>query len=73
MGPEHDVRMPLTAYWRYAIVVNFVVAAVLTPGPDIASQMMMATPLLILYGLSIGVAYMVARPAATSEPAPDAS
>ena len=52
----------LTAYWRYAIVVIFFVAAVLTPGPDVASQMMMATPLLFLYALSIGVAYFFARP-----------
>jgi Sec-independent protein secretion pathway component TatC len=37
---------------------------VLTPGPDVASQMMMAAPLLVLYVLSIGVAYVVARPAA---------
>jgi sec-independent protein translocase protein TatC len=49
---------------RYAIVVIFIVAAVLTPGPDVASQMLMATPLLVLYALSIGIAYMVGRPAA---------
>ena len=48
---------------RYAIVAIFVVAAVLTPGPDVASQMLMATPLLVLYALSIGIAYLVARPA----------
>ena len=43
---------------RYAIVVIFIVAAVLTPGPDVASQLLLATPLLLLYLLSIGVAYM---------------
>jgi sec-independent protein translocase protein TatC len=48
---------------RYAIVVIFIVAAVLTPGPDVASQLLMAAPLLVLYGLSIGVAWFVARPA----------
>jgi sec-independent protein translocase protein TatC len=53
---------------RYAIVVIFIVAAVLTPGPDVASQMLMATPLLVLYALSIGIAYMVGRPAAAEEP-----
>jgi sec-independent protein translocase protein TatC len=57
----------LIAWWRYAIVVIFVVAAVLTPGPDVASQMLMAAPLLVLYALSIGVAFVVARPAATTE------
>jgi sec-independent protein translocase protein TatC len=53
----------LIGWWRYAIIVIFVVAAVLTPGPDVASQMLMAAPLLVLYVLSIGVAYVVARPA----------
>jgi sec-independent protein translocase protein TatC len=47
---------------RYAVVAIFVVAAVLTPGPDIASQMLMAAPLLALYALSIGVAWLVGRP-----------
>ncbi len=54
---------------RYAVVVIFIVAAVLTPGPDIASQMLMAVPLLLLYVLSIGVAWVVARPAADPVPA----
>jgi sec-independent protein translocase protein TatC len=57
----------LITWWRYAIIVIFIVAAVLTPGPDVASQMMMACPLLVLYALSIGVAYMVARPASTED------
>src|SRR5581483_5476762 len=48
---------------RYAIVVIFIVAAVLTPGPDVASQLLMAAPLLVLYALSIGVAYFAARAA----------
>jgi sec-independent protein translocase protein TatC len=52
----------MIGWWRYAIVVIFVVAAVLTPGPDIASQMLMATPLLVLYALSIGIAWIVAKP-----------
>jgi sec-independent protein translocase protein TatC len=46
---------------RYAVVVIFIVAAVLTPGPDVASQMLMAAPLLVLYILSIGVAYVFGR------------
>src|SRR4029453_10543483 len=52
----------MLAWSRYAIVAIFVVAAVLTPGPDVASQMLMGTPLLVLYALSIGIAYLVARP-----------
>jgi sec-independent protein translocase protein TatC len=56
---------------RYAIVVIFIVAAVLTPGPDVASQLLMATPLLILYAISIGIAWLVGRPAPGSVPATD--
>lgn len=41
-------------YRRHAIVIIFIVAAVVTP-PDVVSQMLVATPLLILYELSIVV------------------
>lgn len=51
----------LIGWFRYAIVIVFVVAAVLTPGPDIASQMLMAGPLLVLYVVSIGVAFVFRR------------
>jgi len=51
----------LLHYARYSVVVVFVVAAILTP-PDAASQMLMAVPLLLLYGLSIGVAYVFYKP-----------
>jgi sec-independent protein translocase protein TatC len=54
---------------RYAVVGIFVVAAVLTPGPDIASQLLMAAPLLVLYVLSIAVAWAVAAPSPADEPA----
>jgi sec-independent protein translocase protein TatC len=56
----------LISWFRYAIVVIFIVAAVLTPGPDAASQFLMATPLCILYGISIGVAYFFGRGRTTS-------
>ena len=56
---------------RYAIVTIFIVAAVLTPGPDVASQLLMAGPLLALYAISILVAYIVARPAAATESTPE--
>jgi len=46
----------LLAFGRYAVLVIFIVAALLTP-PDAASQVLMAAPLLVLYGISIGVAY----------------
>lgn len=56
----------LIQHGRYAIVVIFIVAAVLTP-PDVASQMLMAVPLLALYAISILVAYVFARPRVTPD------
>jgi len=56
--------------WRYALIGIVVIAAVLTPGPDVASQLLLVAPLIVLYVASIGVAYVFAnRPA---DPAPDA-
>ena len=48
----------LKDFARYAIVIIFILAAVLTP-PDLFSQLAMAAPLLILYGVSILIAKMV--------------
>ena len=50
----------LIRHSRIAIVIIAVIAAVLTP-PDIFSMMMLAVPLLALYGLSILVAYFARR------------
>ena len=38
---------------KYAILINFIVAAILTPTPDVVNQMMMAVPLMILYEISV--------------------
>jgi sec-independent protein translocase protein TatC len=40
---------------RYAILVIFIVAAILTPSPDALSQILMAIPLMFLYEISIFV------------------
>jgi len=56
----------MLSYLRYAVLVIFIVAAVLTPGPDVASQLLMAGPLLVLYGISIAVAYFFATPRAAA-------
>jgi sec-independent protein translocase protein TatC len=52
---------------RYAVVAIFILAAVLTPGPDVASQLLMAGPLLLLYVHSIGVAFVARRRAPADE------
>ncbi|MFA5215398.1 twin-arginine translocase subunit TatC [Sulfuricurvum sp.] len=42
----------MIGFFRYAIVIIFIIAAVLTP-PDVISQILMAIPLIVLYGVSI--------------------
>lgn len=42
----------LIDFFKYAVVIIFIVAAILTP-PDVLTQFLMAVPLVILYGLSI--------------------
>jgi sec-independent protein translocase protein TatC len=51
----------LWSFNKYWIVLSFIIGGVLTPGPDVLSQFMMATPLVVLYELSIFIAYVVTR------------
>ena len=50
----------LIKYFKYAIVIIFIIAAIITPTPDIVTQSMFAGPMLLLYLLSIGIAKIVA-------------
>jgi sec-independent protein translocase protein TatC len=43
------------------MVIILIVAAIITPSPDISSQILVAIPLFILYEISIGVSAMVLR------------
>src|SRR5881296_3528569 len=44
---------------RYAILVIFIIAGALAPTPDISSMVIFASPMLVLYVLSIGIAWFV--------------
>jgi sec-independent protein translocase protein TatC len=46
---------------KYAILINFIIAAILTPTPDIVNQMLMGVPLLILYELSVVAVWLFGR------------
>jgi sec-independent protein translocase protein TatC len=48
----------LLAKFKYAILVIFIVAAVITPTPDIATQCVFAVPMILLYLLGIGAAWL---------------
>jgi sec-independent protein translocase protein TatC len=49
----------LWKFSRWFVVLAFVIGAVLTPGPDVVSQFMMAVPMIALYNLSILLAWRV--------------
>lgn len=51
----------LRRMWKYAIIVILVIAAIITPGPDVVSQMTVAIPLVVLYGVSILLAKRVEK------------
>jgi sec-independent protein translocase protein TatC len=48
----------LLKYFKYAFLVIFIVAAVISPGTDMMSQVIMAVPMLGLYVLSIVIAFV---------------
>jgi len=54
-------RQSLSGKRGYAIVIIFVLAAVLTPGPDAVTQCLMAAPLLLLYEACIWGARLIER------------
>ena len=47
----------LVKYFKYAFLAIFIIAAVISPGTDMMSQMVMAVPMLALYLISIIIAY----------------
>src|SRR4030095_16079354 len=51
----------LLRVWRYAMVLIFIVAAVLSPTTDVPNLLVFAAPMLILYFLSIGIAWVFHR------------
>ena len=57
LTPEMMIR-----YWKLAVVGSFIAAALVTPTPDIVNMLILALPILLLYGVSIGIVTM-AKPA----------
>ena len=57
----------LKKYFKYAFVIILLVAAVITPSPDITSQIIVALPLLLLYWISIQLVARVDRRKAMEE------
>lgn len=59
----------LRKYWRYAVVIIFIVAAIVTP-PDVVSQTIIAIPMLLIYEISILISKVVAKRQTQTLPKP---
>jgi sec-independent protein translocase protein TatC len=46
---------------KYALLIAFIIAAVVTPTPDVVNQLLMAGPLIVLYEISIIAVRFFAR------------
>ncbi|MDB4996228.1 MAG: Twin-arginine translocation protein TatC [Myxococcaceae bacterium] len=59
----------LLKFSRWAIILSFVLGGIVTPGPEITSQLAVSGALILLYFVSIGVAFIVGK---KKEPVDDA-
>ena len=48
--------------FKYAVVFAFIFAAIITPTPDMVTQLALAIPMMLLYLLGVAVAYVFAKP-----------
>jgi sec-independent protein translocase protein TatC len=46
-------------HFRYAILIIFIIAAIVTPTPDVVNMCIFAAPMVGLYAVSVGVAWLV--------------
>jgi sec-independent protein translocase protein TatC len=47
--------------FKYAVVLAFIIAAIVTPTPDMVTQTALAVPMIGLYALGIGIAYLFGK------------
>jgi sec-independent protein translocase protein TatC len=60
----------LLRQFKYAVLIAFIVAAVITPTPDAVTQTALALPMLGLYLLGVLVAWLFGRPRRAAQDAP---
>jgi sec-independent protein translocase protein TatC len=56
--------------WKMAVVIILIIAAVVSPTGDIPNLMLFATPMLVLYVFSIGIAWLFGKKRRTDEAVP---
>lgn len=47
--------------FKYAVVLSFIIAAVVTPTPDMVTQAALAIPMIVLYLIGVAVAYLFGK------------
>ena len=47
--------------FKYAVVLSFIISAIVTPTPDMVTQSALAIPMILLYLLGIGIAYVFGK------------
>jgi len=47
--------------FKYAVVLAFIISAIVTPTPDMVTQAALAIPMILLYLLGIGIAYVFGK------------
>jgi sec-independent protein translocase protein TatC len=63
----------LLRQFKYAVIIAFVAAAFITPSPDVVNQTFLALPIIGLYLLGIGVAWLFGKPRRVPKPEAAAS
>ena len=58
----------LLRQFKYAVLGIFILAAVVTPGPDVVSQLLVAGPMLVLYALSVVIAWLFGKRRPEAQP-----
>lgn len=58
---------------KYALVLSTIIGGILTPGPDVLSQVLMAGPLFALYNLSILIVWLLERGKVRAEAAEESA
>jgi sec-independent protein translocase protein TatC len=51
----------LLRFWRHAVVIIFIAAAIITPTPDVVNLCIFAVPAISLYFLGVSAAFLAAR------------
>jgi sec-independent protein translocase protein TatC len=60
----------LLRHFRWAVLIIFIVAAIITPTPDVVNLCVFAVPALLLYLLGVGAAFVMAPKPPTDTPEP---